>query len=39
MKIYRLTEVDYLIGDASKAKTELNWSPKTNLDELIKNYD
>ncbi len=35
-KFYRPAEVDYLIGDASKAKTELNWSPKTNLDELIK---
>ncbi len=41
-KFYRPTEVDYLIGDASKAKVELNWFPKTNLDELIKimiNYE
>ena len=27
-------EVDLLIGDASKAKEQLNWSAKTNLNEL-----
>ena len=32
---YRPTEVDLLIGDYSKAKKELNWYPKTSLDEII----
>ena len=35
-RFYRPSEVDYLIGDAKKAKTILNWSPKTNLENLIK---
>lgn len=33
---YRPTEVDMLIGDASKAKKELGWEPKVTFDELIK---
>ena len=33
---FRPTEVDLLIGDASKAKQKLGWSPKYTLDELIK---
>ena len=33
---YRPTEVELLIGDASKAKKELGWEPKTNLSELVK---
>jgi len=32
---FRPTEVDLLIGDASKAKKKLGWSPKYNLDTLI----
>jgi GDPmannose 4,6-dehydratase len=32
---FRPTEVDLLIGDASKAKEKLGWSPKYNLDLLI----
>jgi GDPmannose 4,6-dehydratase len=32
---FRPTEVDLLIGDASKAKKKLGWSPKYNLDALI----
>ena len=35
-KYYRPTEVDLLIGDASKAKKELNWETKVEIDELIK---
>jgi len=35
-KYYRPTEVDLLIGDASKAKEKLGWEPKYNLNELIK---
>lgn len=31
----RPAEVDYLIGDYSKAKEKLNWSPKTTLPMLV----
>ena len=34
-KYFRPTEVDELLGDSTKAKEELNWEPKTNLEELI----
>ncbi len=33
---YRPTEVDLLIGDASKAKHKLGWVPKVKFEELIK---
>jgi len=33
---YRPTEVDLLIGDASKAKKLLNWTPKYDLESLVK---
>lgn len=32
----RLTEVDLLIGDASKADRELGWKAKTKFEELVK---
>ncbi|HYQ04309.1 MAG TPA: GDP-mannose 4,6-dehydratase [Polyangiaceae bacterium] len=32
---YRPTEVDLLLGDASKAKKLLGWSPKTTFKELV----
>ena len=32
---YRPTEVDLLIGDASKAKRQLGWAPKVGFRELI----
>jgi GDPmannose 4,6-dehydratase len=35
-KYYRPTEVDLLIGDATKAREKLGWTPKYNLDELVK---
>lgn len=35
-RYYRPTEVDLLIGDASKAKRELGWEPKVKFDELVK---
>ncbi|HRR19744.1 MAG TPA: GDP-mannose 4,6-dehydratase [Ignavibacteriales bacterium] len=35
-KYFRPTEVDVLMGDATKAKKKLNWAPKTNLNQLIK---
>jgi GDPmannose 4,6-dehydratase len=34
-KYYRPTEVDLLIGDASKAKKQLGWQPKVKFEELI----
>ena len=34
-KYYRPTEVDLLIGDASKAKKKLGWTPKYNLSQLV----
>ncbi len=33
---YRPTEVDLLIGDNSKAKSDLGWEPKTTFKELVK---
>jgi GDPmannose 4,6-dehydratase len=35
-KYYRPTEVDLLIGDASKAKDKLGWKPKYDLASLVK---
>ena len=32
----RPLEVDHLRGDASKAKRELGWSPKTSFEELVR---
>jgi len=34
-KYFRPTEVDLLIGDASKAKEKLGWSPKYDLQALV----
>jgi GDPmannose 4,6-dehydratase len=34
-KYYRPTEVDLLIGDASKAKRQLGWAPKVGFQDLI----
>jgi GDPmannose 4,6-dehydratase len=35
-KYFRPTEVELLIGDASKAKKELGWEPTTSLEQLVK---
>ncbi len=35
-KYYRPTEVDLLVGDYYKAKTELGWSPTTTFHELVR---
>lgn len=35
-RYFRPTEVDLLIGDASKAKAILGWSPKYSVDDLAK---
>ena len=34
-KYFRPNEVDYLLGDSTKAKKELGWQPKFSLDDLI----
>jgi len=33
---YRPSEVDYLQGDASKARRELGWEPKVGFEELVR---
>jgi GDPmannose 4,6-dehydratase len=35
-KYFRPTEVELLIGDASKAKNKLGWTPELNLKDLVK---
>ena len=35
-KYFRPTEVENLIGDATKAKNKLGWYPKTSFRELVK---
>jgi len=35
-RYYRPAEVDLLIGDASKAKKQLGWAPKTTFPELVR---
>ena len=35
-RYFRPTEVETLLGDASKAKEKLNWSPKISFDQLVK---
>ena len=32
---FRPAEVDVLLGDPSKAKAKLGWTPKTTLDQLV----
>lgn len=34
-RYFRPTEVEYLLGDPSKAKSKLGWQPKVTLDELV----
>ena len=33
---FRPTEVDLLVGDASKAREKLGWKPKTPFAQLVK---
>ena len=35
-KYFRPNEVNYLLGDYSKAKNTLGWKPKVGIDELVK---
>ena len=35
-KYFRPTEVDNLMDDFTKARTQLGWSPKTSFKELVK---
>jgi GDPmannose 4,6-dehydratase len=35
-KFYRPTEVDLLVGDATKARTQLDWKPVTAFPDLVK---
>lgn len=35
-RFYRPAEVDYLVGDASKAQTALGWQPQYSFEELVK---
>lgn len=35
-RFYRPAEVDYLVGDASKATTVLGWQPQYSFEELVK---
>ncbi len=34
-RYFRPNEVEYLLGDASKAEKKLNWKPKTSFKELV----
>jgi GDPmannose 4,6-dehydratase len=35
-KLFRPAEVDFLLGDASKAKSKLGWEPKVSFEDLLK---
>jgi GDPmannose 4,6-dehydratase len=35
-RYFRPSEVDVLLGDASKARTKLGWEPKVGFDELVR---
>jgi GDPmannose 4,6-dehydratase len=32
----RPAEVDHLLGDATKARTQLGWKPKVSFEELVR---
>lgn len=34
-EFYRPSEVDFLLGDFTKAKKQLGWTPRTSLEELV----
>ena len=35
-RYFRPNEVDYLLGDSTKAKSHLGWKPDTDIDQLVK---
>jgi GDPmannose 4,6-dehydratase len=35
-RYYRPTEVDFLLGDASKAREKLGWTPRTSFEQLVR---
>lgn len=35
-EFFRPSEVDHLVGDSSKARTEIGWQPRTGFDDLVK---
>ena len=35
-KYYRPSEVNFLLGDATKANTTLGWNPKMNMRETLR---
>ena len=35
-RYFRPTEVDYLLGDSTKARTRLGWKPKVGFEELVR---
>ena len=35
-RYFRPTEVEFLLGESKKANRELAWTPKTSLEQLIK---
>jgi len=36
LRYYRPTEVDHLLGDASKAQAKLGWRHKTSFERLVR---
>ena len=34
-RYYRPAEVDLLLGDSTKARTRLGWSPQTSFEQLV----
>ena len=34
-RYFRPNEVDFLLGDYSKAKSDLGWEPKTDINKLV----
>jgi GDPmannose 4,6-dehydratase len=35
-RYYRPTEVDLLLGDAERAREQLNWQPATSLEDMTR---
>jgi GDPmannose 4,6-dehydratase len=35
-RYFRPTEVDFLLGDSSKARAKLNWKPRVTFEQLVR---